>query len=321
LGGARRPLDVRLKNVWWSMPFASSQGVKLYFEETGRGHPIVFVHELAADHRNWESQVRWFSRHYRCIAFNARGYPPSDVPESGNAYGYTFAADDIAAVLDHLGLAKAHVVGLSMGGYATLCFGMRHPARATALVVAGCGSGAPAADRVGFAHHSRLMADRFLENGAQSTARELALGPSRVQLQNKDPRGWAEFTRYLGEHSALGSALTLRNVQATRPSLFDFEADLAKLEIPVLLAVGDEDDACLDTNLFLKRVVSTAGLWVVPKTGHAINLEEPALFNQVVQDFFSAVERGRWMPRDPRSVGSGGAFAAVAASGPAADSK
>jgi len=284
------------------MPFAPSDGAKLYYEETGAGHPIVFVHEFAGDHRSWEHQVRWFSRDYRCVTYNARGYPPSDVPDADGAYAYTNFADDIAALLRHLNIAKAHIVGLSMGGYATLQFGLRHPAMASALVVAACGSGSPKAQHADFAAESEVAAARFIKDGAAGIAPDFGLGASRVQLQNKDPRGWADFVKHVGEHSAIGSAKTLRNYQIRRPSLEDFKTELAALKIPTLLAVGDEDDPCLDTNLFLKRTISTAGLWVVPKTGHAINLEEPAAFNRAVGDFFGQVERGTWQARDPRSV-------------------
>lgn len=284
------------------MPYAQSAGAKLYYEETGDGYPIVFVHEFAADVRSWESQVRALSRQYRCITFNARGYPPSDVPDGDEAYGHVHAVDDIAAIMQHLGLPKAHVVGLSMGAYATLCFGLRYPKLATALVVAGCGSGAPKADREEFKKEADALAERYLKEGAEPIAQLLALGSTRVQLQNKDPRGWAEFLRHQSEHSATGSAMTLRNFQALRPSLYDMKSDLEKLTIPTLLVVGDEDEPCLDTNLFLKRTIPSAGLWVVPKTGHAVNLEEPAAFDEAVLEFFGAVERGRWSLRDPRSL-------------------
>ena len=289
------------------MPYAQSTGARLYYEETGRGYPIVFVHEFGADHREWETQIRWFAREYRCIAFAARGYPPSDVPESDDAYGHRHATDDIAAVLRHLDIAKAHVVGLSMGAYATLQFGLVHPALASALVVAGCGSGAVPAERAAFQAQTLDTAAQFLRRGAAALAPQLAVSPSRVQLQNKDPRGWAEFVRHLGEHSATGSALTLRNFQALRPSLWDFEAALRSLAVPTLIVVGDEDNPCLEPSLFLKRAIPTAGLWVFPRTGHAVNLEEPALFNRVCQDFFGSVERGNWGPRDPRSL-SGDVF-------------
>src|SRR4030095_11957879 len=114
-------------------------GVNLHYEESGRGVPLVFVHEFAGDHRSWHLQMRFFSRRYRTIAFNARGYPPSDVPEDPAAYSQVQAVEDIRGVLDHLKVGRAHVVGLSMGGYATLHFGLSHPERALSLVVAGAG--------------------------------------------------------------------------------------------------------------------------------------------------------------------------------------
>lgn len=287
------------------MPYAQSDSVKLYFEEAGRGYPIVFVHEFGSDLREWEQQLRHFSREYRCIAFNARGYPPSDVPDASESYGHIQAADDIAAVIRHIGADHAHVVGLSMGAYATLMLGIRYPHLARSLVVAGCGSGASHSHRASFKAHAEAMAVQFLTEGSASVAKALGLSATRIQLQNKDPRGWSEFVDHLGDHSATGSAMTLRQYQIARPSLYDLENELRTINIPVLLAVGDEDDSCLDVNLFLKRTISTSGLWMLPKSGHAINLEEPAAFNSTVSTFLSSVERGRWEPRDPRSLVEG----------------
>ncbi|HUA35511.1 MAG TPA: alpha/beta hydrolase [Candidatus Binataceae bacterium] len=287
------------------MPYAQSSGVKLYYEETGTGHPIIFAHEFGSDLREWETQVRWFSRQYRCITFNARGYPPSDVPELDSQYGQDHATDDVAAVLRHLKIEKAHVVGLSMGSFAALHFGMRYPEIATALIVAGCGSGAPKSERETFKRQCNATAERFLTDGSARVAKDLGLGPTRIQLRNKDPRGWDEFVRHLSEHSPLGSALTLRNYQALRPSLYDLSEQLATLTIPVLLVVGDEDDPCLDANIYLKRTIPSAGLWMVPRTGHAVNLEEPDAFNRAVQKFFDTVERGKWPERHSRGLEDG----------------
>ena len=112
------------------MPLLNSDdGVKLYYEEAGAGIPLLFVHEFAGDHRSWEQQLRHFGRRYRAITYAARGYPPSDVPEDPASYSQNRAADDILAVLEHLDIQKAHVCGLSMGGFATLHFGLRHPSR------------------------------------------------------------------------------------------------------------------------------------------------------------------------------------------------
>lgn len=285
------------------MPYAMSDGVSLYFEETGAGTPIVFVHEFGADLREWEQQLRWFAREHRCVAFNARGYPPSDVPESVDRYGHQYVAADILAVMDEAGIAKAHIVGLSMGAYATLLFGLAHPERALSLVVAGVGSGAPKAHRAAFKEQSEQLAERFLSEDPAELAQALGLSATRVQLLVKDPLGWRQFVDHLSEHSPLGSALTLRGYQALRPSLFDLETELAACRLPTLLVVGDEDDPCIETNLFLKRTMATANLWMLPGTGHAVNLEEPAAFNDGVQRFLSAVDRACWKPRDPRASG------------------
>lgn len=279
------------------MAVVNASGVKLYVEETGEGYPIIFVHEMAADYREWETQVRWFSRYYRCITFNARGYRPSDVPDDPNLYGYDLAIEDIAAVMHGLNIKKAHIVGLSMGAYATLCFGLRHPEMASALVVASVGSGSPSADREGFIAHHVTAAEQLAEGGAATVvtmAETIGAGPTRIQLLRKDPRSWDQFMQHLREHDAQGMSHTMGMVQGRRPSLEEFEPELAKLDVPVLLIAGDEDDPCLATNLFLKKTVPSAGLWICPNTGHSVNLEEPAAFNAAVQNFLHAAELGRW---------------------------
>jgi pimeloyl-ACP methyl ester carboxylesterase len=274
------------------MAFVQSGGVNLYVEETGSGYPIVFVHEFASDHREWEPQVRWFSRAYRCITYNARGYPPSDVPEDRDQYGWEFAVADLLAVLDGLRLPRAHVVGLSMGGYAVLQFGLQHPGRASAIVAAGAGSGSGPAERADWPRVAGAIAERFVTDGMDAMAEEIGHGATRTQLLRKSPRAWHEFMEHLRQHSALGMANTMARYQALRPSLYDFEEQFRGLATPVLLALGDEDAPCLETNLMLKKAIPGAGMWIHPHTGHAINLEEPAAFNAAVEAFLADVERG-----------------------------
>ncbi len=273
---------------------AAEDGVKLYYEEAGSGTPLVFVHEFAGDHRSWEPQLRHFSRRYRCVAYNARGYPPSDVPEDFDRYSQERARDDIRSVLDGLGLDKAHVVGLSMGAFATLHFGLQYPDRALSITTAGVGSGAPPAYYAKFQADSKANAKRILEKGMGEFAATYGHGPARVQLRRKDPRGFAEFVRYLAEHSARGSANTMLGYQARRPSLWDLESRLRALRVPTLIVAGDEDEPTLEASLYLKRTIARAGLAMLPRTGHLMNLEEPALFNRVVENFLHEVERGRW---------------------------
>jgi pimeloyl-ACP methyl ester carboxylesterase len=275
----------------------TDDGVKLHYEESGSGTPIVFVHEFAGDWRTWEPQLHHFSRRYRCIAYNARGYPPSDVPADVERYSQQRARDDILGVLDALGIPRAHIVGNSMGGFATLHFGMAYSPRALSLVVAGCGYGAHPSQYAQFQAQSRELAKSMLDQGMAHVAATYGHGPSRLQLKEKDPRGFAQFTRQFSEHSAQGSANTMLGCQARRPSLYDLTADMARITAPTLIVAGDEDDAVLEPSLLMKRNIPTAGLVVLPKSGHMTNLEDPALFNRLLEDFFHQVEAGRWPVR------------------------
>ncbi|HLI12050.1 MAG TPA: alpha/beta hydrolase [Alphaproteobacteria bacterium] len=284
------------------MPYATADdGVRLYYEEAGGGTPIVFVHEFGGDHRSWEPQMRFFARRHRCITFGARGYPPSDVPEDLAQYGQRRAVDDIIAVMDACAIDRAHIVGLSMGGFAAVHFGIHYPARARSLVVAGAGYGAEKQYEDYFRNVSLDVARQFETQGSRRFAETYAIGASRVQFQSKDPRGWREFADRLGEHSARGAANTMRGVQARRPSLYDLEAQLKAMPVPTLVVVGDEDDHCLQPGIFLKRTIPACGLLVLPKTGHTLNLEEPDLFNRFVWDFIAMAEADKWLPRDSRA--------------------
>lgn len=277
-------------------------GVKLYYEEAGQGTPIVFVHEFMGEYRSWEAQMRYFSQRYRCIAFNARGYPPSDVPEQVEAYDFEHQRAGILAVLDGLKIVKAHIVGLSMGAFATFYFGMKWPERALSLTLAGIGSGSMPDARARFKQESEAAADKLLADGWEKNAAARTQSPTRVQLQNKNPRAFAEFVELIKKHSAQGSALTLKGYQALRPSLDDFKEQMAKCQVPALIICGDEDEPCLDASLMLKRRMPSAGLVFMPQTGHACNLEEPEQFNRACERFFHQVESGQYRMRDPRAT-------------------
>lgn len=282
------------------MPRVRVNGVDLHVEERGSGPPIVFAHEFGGDWRSWEGQMAHFAARHRCVAYNARGYPPSEVPDDEAAYGYEIAVDDLRGVMDALDIPAAFVVGLSMGAYTGLVFAQRHPDRLRGLVAASGGSGAYPPAREGFVRDCRALADAFLASGSMDV-HGFAEGATRVQLANKDREAFDVFARYFREHSPVGSAYTMRRVQAARPSLYDLEDALGGVETPTLLIVGDEDDPCLDVNLFLKRVMPRAGLAVLAKSGHLVNLEEPAAFNGLIEAFVADVEAGSWRARDPRA--------------------
>ena len=280
----------------------TDDGVKLYYEEVGTGIPIVFVHEFAGDVRSWEPQLRYFSRFYRCIAYNARGYPPSDVPETLDKYSQDRARDDIRAVLDGLKIDKAHIIGLSMGGFATTHFGFTYGDRARSLVIAGCGYGAEPEKQAQFREETAEAAKRIETLGMAKAAQGYGMGPSRVQYLNKDPRGFKEFIDQLADHSSTGSALTMRGVQNRRPSLFDLVDKIKTITAPTLIMTGDEDFGCLAPNIMMKKAIASAGLVVMPNCGHAINLEDPAAFNRHIEEFLHAVDVGAWRNRDPRAM-------------------
>src|SRR5258706_6682843 len=267
------------------MPHATAKdGTRLYYEESGSGTPLVFVHEFAGDHRSWEPQLRFFARYFRCVAYNARGFPPSDVPEDGARYSQAHARDDIVAVLDHLKIEKAHLVGLSMGGFAVLHAGIAYPQRARSLVIGGCGYGAEPDKKAKFQAECEAAAASFDANWSEA-AKKYALGPTRGQFQNKDPRGWAEVAQQLRDGSSKGHALTMRGVQMKRPSLWELVDGMKKIDRPALILTGDWDDPCLEPALLMKRSIATAGLVVLPYSGHTINIEEPDAFNRAVLEF------------------------------------
>lgn len=279
----------------------AADGTNLYYEEAGIGTPVIFVHEFAGDYRTWEPQMRAFSRQHRCVTYSQRGYPPSDVPSDPARYGQDIARDDVIAVMDALAIKKAHIVGHSMGAYTALHVGIHHPGRCYSVTAAGCGWGSlpdPAA-RAEMRKVAAETAKMFTDKGMAEAAVIYGDGQMRQAHKNKDPRGYAEFVQMLSEHSAEGHSLTMAMLQARRPSLWDMEADLKKFSVPLLVIAGDEDDPCLEGSVFLKRLAPTAALLVIPRSGHNVNTEEPALFNAALSELFAAAEAGRWLAHKP----------------------
>ncbi|WP_020200415.1 MULTISPECIES: alpha/beta fold hydrolase [Cupriavidus] len=275
------------------MQFAQSSGARLYVESTGTGTPIVFVHEFAGDYRNWDDQVRFFGRHFRCVTFNARGYPPSEVPGDVAQYSQALAVEDIASVLRWAGVENAHIVGVSMGGYATLNFGLTHPGMARSLTIVGAGHGSDPERHAQFLRDSGELAERLVGLGMEEGIVHYANSTIRRRFKEKDPRGFASFNRQFAEHSALGSSLTTRGCQMRRPTIYELGERMAQLDVPTLIVTGDDDEPCIAPSLFMKRTIPDARLWIVPRTTHAVNLEEPEAFNRVVFDFIAAVDRER----------------------------
>jgi pimeloyl-ACP methyl ester carboxylesterase len=279
----------------------TADGTNLYYEEAGSGTPVVFVHEFAGDYRTWEPQMRHFSRSYRCVTYSQRGYPPSDVPDDPARYGQDIARGDVVALMDALGIERAHVVGHSMGAYTALHVGINHPQRCISVTAAGCGWGS-LPDPVARDNMRKLAANTakmFTEKGMVEAAAIYGDGPTRNTQKYKDPRGYADFIRMLSEHSAQGHSLTMSMLQARRPTLWDMASDLKKFAVPLLIICGDEDETCLDGSVFLKRTAPAAGLLVIPRSGHTITSEEPDAVNVALAGLFAAAEAGRWLAHKP----------------------
>lgn len=278
------------------MPVTTTDdGVSLHWDEVGQGDALLLIHEFGGDHRSWRPQVAHFSRRYRCLVYDARGYPRSDVPTDPAAYSQDRAVADALCVLDAAGEDSAHVVGNSMGGFAALHLGLRHPGRTRSLVVAGCGYGAHPDQDAAFRTESRTLAQRYRDEGSAAVAADYGTGPGRVFLRDKDPAGYAEHMAILAEHDPTGAGLTMLGVQAARPSLYDLRAELSAMTVPTLIVAGDGDDGILDVDVMLRRTLPRAGLAVLPRSGHLTNLEEPALFNALIEQFHAQVAAGRWV--------------------------
>jgi len=276
---------------------ASGDGVKIAYESTGAGTPVLFIHEFGGDMRSWQGQVDALSDRFQCVRFNARGYPPSDVPPPGR-YSQPLATADAIAVLDALGIGRAHIVGVSMGGYTSLNLAVDHPGRVRSVTVAGCGWGSDPAGRQLFEAEQRTLVSALRDVGWAGIVDSYAMSPARATLRRKSETAWRAFRDGLAEHSSEGSANTMEGVQLTRPTLDDLIPGLARSGRPLLIITGDEDDGAIEANYRLKRTLETASWAVLARTGHAVNLEEPQVFAETFARFVESVDSGAWKPRD-----------------------
>ena len=288
------------------MPYFTQKGVRLHYLDTAEqadnadDSALLFLHEFGGDARSWAEQVAFFSQHpthrRRCLVLSARGYPPSDVPETADAYGWQINLGDALGLIHHLGLKKIDVVGLSMGAYIALLMGLKAPEIITSVVCASVGSGGLSPLREAFISDALASAEAIAEAGT-IPATSMAMAPNRVQLLDKNKAAWEEFRDHLCEHPATGAAHTLREVQAKRPALPAFQEELNTTQVPVLILAGDEDEPCLDASLWLKRQMPLSGLSIASRSGHLLNLEDPAGFNQAILDFHNSLASKSWKQR------------------------
>jgi pimeloyl-ACP methyl ester carboxylesterase len=274
------------------VPKASVNGVELYWEETGQGAPLVWIHEYGGDLRSWEPQVRYFSRRYRVVTYNQRGYSPSTVPQAARNYSQALLVEDLHQLLTHLGMGSVHLGGCSMGANVARDFALAHRDMTRSLILVGAGAGA--VNREQFLQAQEASAAGLEREGIAARVRNFEDQPTRASFKAKDPRGFAEFLRQAGEHDVHACAHLAREVMAKRKTIFELEAELKALRVPTLIMAGDRDVPCVEPSLVMRGWMPHAGLVLFPACGHTPNLEEPGLFNLHVAEFLAAVETGRW---------------------------
>jgi pimeloyl-ACP methyl ester carboxylesterase len=274
------------------MPIAHLDGIDLYYEVTGQGTPLVWSHEFGGDHRSWEPQVRYFSRRYRVITYNHRGYAPSSVPKGAGNYSQDILVADLHRLLRHLDVGPVHLGGCSMGANAARDFAIAYPEMLKSLIMVGAGAGSVAREQ--FLASQGAIAESLDRDGIAARVRNFESLGTRISFKEKDPRGFAEFLRQSSEHDAQACAHLAREVMSKRKTVFEIEAGLRACRVPTLIMVGDLDAPCVEPSLAMRRMMPHAGLVVFPACGHTPNIEEPGPFNLSVDSFLAAVESGRW---------------------------
>ena len=252
------------------MPTAPVNGIDLYYDEQGEGPALVFCHGVGGNHMSWWQQVPFFSTQFRCITLDHRGFCNSPLPEEG-PYAEAFA-DDLAALLDHLGVGEVFLVGQSMGGRTVLNFAKRQPERVKALVMAATLSNirTPELDRLRREVRDGQPKDRLRLALSERIWRERPhLGYLYKVIRDRNPERPRKF-------------LWRDNVPGTTAE------DIAGISTPVLFVVGEEDRiAPPEVARKAFEIFPNASWLEVPKAGHSVYFERPEVFNPVVLDFFA----------------------------------
>ena len=261
------------------MPFAPVDGIQLYYElhgqPVGEAEAIVFAHGAGGSHLSWWQQVPYFAGRYACVTFDHRGYGQSaDLPGGPGGAAY---ADDLRALLDHLGIERANLVAQSMGGWTCLAFALRWPERVLRLVMADTHGGlrSPAigaALAAGAAGAAELSPGVHPAAGARMAREQPALAFLYAELDGLNrPRTREELMAIL---AAAGS-----------PGV----EDVARLDLPVLFIAGDEDSVIPPAVVeAAAKAVPGARFERVPAAGHSVYFERPGRFNELVAAFLEA---------------------------------
>ena len=267
------------------MPLAELNGIHVYYEATGKGRPVVFVHGFGCGIRSWDPQVAALAPKHRVVAYDVRGHGLSDAPAAATAYSQATSIEDLRQLLGVLKIRRTAVIGLSMGGNIALNFTLAHPALVSALVVADTGAGSD--DHAEWVATTHAFASALDSGGTEAFADMAMASPLFAPYCAKGPTAQRFIRSCLMTHRARGVAHTAREVLARRPRIYELEPQLRTLRVPTLLIVGDGDDFCLKIHDFMARTIPGARSLVLRGTGHLSNLEAPAAFNAAVSRFLA----------------------------------
>ena len=267
------------------MPSLQTNGAQFYYEEHGEGPAVVFAHGAGGNHLSWWQQVPVFSRKYRCVTFDHRGWGLS---LDGQDAGPAAFVDDLRALLDHLGIERAALVAQSMGGLTCLGFAIAYPQRVSALIMANTFAGMRrevwlAADE-GLRTGARAVWDRRRRDGVKRALapgfarsdREKAFLYKQIRLLNEEGPNRLQTEERVLRLRALERA---PEVAASREAL-------AAIAAPVLFIGGEHDEVMPPSLMAVAcNLVPGARMVVVPGAGHSVYFEQPQTFNRIALEF------------------------------------
>lgn len=251
------------------MATLNRDGVNIYYEDHGSGPAVILSHGYSATSRMWAGQVQAFADRYRVVTWDMRGHGQSDSPDDPKAYSEAATTEDMAAILRHLGIAKAVVGGLSLGGYMSLAFNLAHPEMVNALMLFDTGPGYKnPVGREGWNETAMKRAETFEEKGLEALGR----GAEVRVAQHRSAQGLAH---------------------AARGMLAQFDSriieSLEHVAVPTLVLVGEKDQPFLGSTEYMANKIPGATKVMVADAGHASNLDQPEAFNAEVAKFLAGL--------------------------------
>jgi 3-oxoadipate enol-lactonase len=282
---------------------APVNGIDLAYTVEGQGPALVLVHGLACGRRMWLHQVRHLRSDYAVIAYDQRGHGQSGAPETAQGYSAAHLTRDLVGLLDHLGIARCHLVGFSLGGGPALVFASSMPDRVASLVLADVGAGAESPFLL------PSLARRWISlaesRGMSALADEMLRGEFFRSYANRSRRARCHMRALIESTPLHGLVFTLSEVLAKRKSLFRMTGVLRSIQVPTLVLRGEGDNVCRSATKLLLQTIPGARAAITPGAGHMAPLEAPAAFSVAVQAFVQTCPASATLPQISRPVMTG----------------